>query len=104
MIVSRRWLEALLGRSLAAREVAERLTMTCAAVEAVVPVHQDLGDVLVAQVLETKPHPNADRLTLCLVDAGGGGGPPAGGCGAPHAPAGRKKPLPPPGAPPPRRG
>ena len=32
MIVSRRWLEAVLGRSLVAREVAERLAMTCAAV------------------------------------------------------------------------
>src|SRR5712691_354339 len=93
MIVSRRWLEALLGRSLAAREVAERLTMTCAAVEAVVPVHQDLGDVLVAQVLEVKPHPNADRLTLCLVDAGGAGGPLEVVCGASNVTAGKTYPF-----------
>src|SRR5213596_2795791 len=98
VIVSRRWLEALLGRSLVAREVAERLTMTCAAVEAVVPVHQDLGDVLVGQVLETKPHPNADRLTLCLVDAGGVGGPLEVVCGAPNVQAGRKYPFAPVGA------
>ncbi len=98
MIVSRRWLEALLGRSLAVREVAERLTMTCAAVEAVVPLHQDLGDVLVGQVLETKPHPNADRLTLCLVDAGGAGGPVEVVCGAPNVQAGRKYPFAPVGA------
>ncbi len=98
MIVSRRWLEALLGRSLAVREVAERLTMTCAAVEAVVPLHQDLGDVLVGQVLETKPHPNADRLTLCLVDAGGSGGPVEVVCGAPNVQAGRKYPFAPVGA------
>src|SRR5438093_3115743 len=98
VIVSRRWLEALLGRSLVAREVAERLTMTCAAVEAVVPVHQDLGDVLVGQVLETKPHPNADRLTLCLVDAGGVGGPLEVVCGAPNVHAGRKYPFAPVGA------
>src|SRR5712691_9749365 len=97
MIVSRRWLEALLGRSLAAREVAERLTMTCAAVEAVVPVHQDLRDVLVARVLEVKPHPNADRLTLCLVDAGGGA-PLEVVCGAPNVQAGKSYPFAPVGA------
>src|SRR5439155_25420355 len=71
MIVSRRWLEALLGRPLDAQEVAGRLAMLCAPVDAVVPLHQDLRDVLVARVLEVKPHPNADRLTLCVVDVGG---------------------------------
>jgi len=98
VIVSRRWLEALLGRSLDVREVAERLTMTCAAVETVVPLHQDLGDVLVAQVLETKPHPNADRLTLCMVDVGGSGGPVEVVCGAPNVQAGKKYPFAPVGA------
>src|SRR5439155_822743 len=71
VIVSRRWLEALLGRPLDAREVAEQLTMHVAAVDAVVPLHQDLGDVLIGRVLEVKKHPNADRLSLCRVDAGG---------------------------------
>src|SRR5256885_11323152 len=75
MIVSRRWLEALLDRPLDARDTAERLTMHVAPVDAVVPLHQDLGDIVVARVLEVKQHPNADRLTLCLVDAGGAGGP-----------------------------
>src|SRR5207245_467804 len=69
MIVSRRWLEALLDRPLDARDTAERLTMHVAPVDAVVPLHQDLGDIVVARVLEVKQHPNADRLTLCLVDA-----------------------------------
>ena len=66
MIVSRRWLEALLDRSLDARDVAERLTLHAAAVDAVVPLHQDLSDVLIARVLEVKKHPDADRLSLCL--------------------------------------
>jgi phenylalanyl-tRNA synthetase beta chain len=89
MIVSRRWLEALLGRPLDARAAADRLTMRCASVDAVVPLHQDLGEVLVARVLEVKPHPNADRLTLCLVDAGGSGGPVEVVCGAPNVQAGK---------------
>ena len=70
--LSRRWLEALLGRAARAREqVAALLTAALLPVEAIEPLHGDLGDVLVARVLEVKPHPNADRLRLCLVDAGG---------------------------------
>jgi phenylalanyl-tRNA synthetase beta chain len=97
MIVSRRWLEALLGRPLDAKEVAERLAMLCAPVDAVVPLHQDLRDVLVARVLEVKPHPNADRLTLCSVDAGGAA-PLEVVCGAPNVQAGKAYPFAPVGA------
>jgi len=96
MIVSRRWLEALLGRPLDAREVAEQLTMHAAAVDAVVPLHQDLGDVLIGRVLEVKPHPNADRLSLCLVEAGSG--PVEVVCGAPNVQAGKTYPYAPVGA------
>jgi len=97
MIVSRRWLEALLGRPLDAKDVADRLGMLCAPVDAVVPLHQDLRDVLVARVLEVKPHPNADRLTLCLVDAGGAA-PVEVVCGAPNVQAGKAYPFAPVGA------
>ncbi len=98
MIVSRRWLEALLGQPLDARDAAERLTVHAAAVDAVVPLHQDLGDVLVARVLEVKKHPDADRLTLCLVDAGGGVAPVEVVCGAPNVQAGKTYPYAPVGA------
>ena len=96
MIVSRRWLEALLGRPLDARAVAEQLTMHVAAVDAVVPLHQDLGDVLIGRVLEVKKHPNADRLSLCLVEAGAG--PVEVVCGAPNVQAGKTYPYAPIGA------
>ena len=97
MIVSRRWLEALLGRPLDAKEVADRLAMLCAPVDAVVPLHQDLGDVLIARVLEVKQHPNADRLSLCQVDAGTGT-PLEVVCGAPNVQAGKAYPFAPVGA------
>src|SRR6266567_1076182 len=97
VIVSRRWLEALLGRPLDAREVAEQLTMHVAAVDAVVPLHQDLGDVLIGRVLEVKKHPNADRLSLCRVDAGGAE-PVDVVCGAPNVQAGKTYPYAPIGA------
>src|SRR2546430_17501837 len=65
--------EALLGGApLDAGDAAERLTAHVAAVDAVVPIHGDLGDIVIARVIEVKKHPNADRLSLCLVDAGGG--------------------------------
>ena len=97
MIVSRRWLEALLGRTLDAREVAEQLTMHAAAVDGVVPLHQDLGDVLIGRVLEVTKHPNADRLSLCRVDAGGAE-PVDVVCGAPNVQAGKTYPYAPVGA------
>ena len=89
MIVSLRWLEALLGRSLDAAETAELITMRCAPVDAVTARHQDLGDVLVARVLEVKKHPDADRLSLCLVDAGTAGKNLEVVCGAPNVTAGK---------------
>ena len=41
MIVSRRWLEALLGRPLEGKDIADRLARHVAPVDAVVPIHQD---------------------------------------------------------------
>jgi phenylalanyl-tRNA synthetase beta chain len=97
VIVSRRWLEALLGRPLEGQDVADRLARQVAPVDGVVPIHQDLRDVVVARVLEVKQHPNADRLTLCLVDAGGGA-PLEVVCGAANVQAGKSYPFAPVGA------
>jgi len=97
MIVSRRWLEALLGRGLTGQDVADRLARQVAPVDGVVPIHQDLREVLVARVLEVKQHPNADRLSLCQVDAGGGQ-PLEVVCGAPNVQAGKSYPFAPVGA------
>src|SRR3989441_6090 len=97
MIVSRRWLEALLGRQLEGQDIADRLARQVAPVDGVVPIHQDLRDVLIAKVLEVRQHPNADRLTLCVVDAGGSA-PLEVVCGAPNVQAGKAYPFAPVGA------
>lgn len=97
MNVSRRWLEDFLRRSLEVRDLAERLTMLGAPVDAVQAVHADLGDVLVAQVEEVRPHPNADRLRLCVVNQGDGERRNV-VCGAANVAAGRKYPFAPVGA------
>lgn len=70
MNVSRRWLEAFLRRPLEVRDLTERLTMLGAPVDAVEPLHADLTDVLIAEVEEVRPHPNADRLRVCRVNQG----------------------------------
>ncbi|HMA44517.1 MAG TPA: phenylalanine--tRNA ligase subunit beta, partial [Gemmatimonadales bacterium] len=93
MNLSRRWLEALLGRPLDAAQVEQLLTAHCCPVEGIEPIHGDLGGVLVARVLEVKAHPNADRLRLCLVDAGSGAGPLEVVCGAPNVEAGKRYPF-----------
>src|SRR5256714_6200074 len=71
--------------------------MHAAAVDGVVPLHQDLGDILIGRVLDVKKHPNADRLSLCRVDAGGAE-PVDVVCGAPNVQAGKIYPYAPVGA------
>ncbi len=71
MNVSVNWLRELLpGLSEGVEELAHRFSMTAAAVESTDSVGGALEGIVVAQVLEADPHPNADRLTLCRVDAG----------------------------------
>jgi phenylalanyl-tRNA synthetase beta chain len=95
--LSRRWLEALLGRTLDAADLERRLSALGAPVEAIVPLHHDLGDIQVGRVLEVKKHPNADRLSLCQVDVGGAA-PVEVVCGAPTVQAGKLYPYAPVGA------
>ena len=92
MKVSRRWLEAFLGRSLDSRELVERLAMLGAPVDGIEPIHGDLKDIVVALVEDVKPHPNADRLRLCLVNDGSAERHHV-VCGAPNVTAGVKYPF-----------
>ncbi|NOT08854.1 MAG: phenylalanine--tRNA ligase subunit beta [Gemmatimonadales bacterium] len=70
MKASRRWLEAFLRLELEAKDVAERLALLGAPADAVVPLHAELREILVALVEDVKPHPNADRLRICTVNDG----------------------------------
>src|SRR4051812_3466374 len=97
MNVSRRWLEAFLRRPLDVHDLTERLTMLGAPVDSVEALHAGLSDVLVAQVDEVRPHPNADRLRVCLVN-GGAGERLHVVCGATNVTAGHKYPFAPVGA------
>ncbi|HKP30231.1 MAG TPA: phenylalanine--tRNA ligase subunit beta, partial [Gemmatimonadales bacterium] len=92
MKVSRRWLEAFLGRTLETRELTEKLAMLGAPVDGIEPIHGELKDIVVALVEDVKPHPNADRLRLCLVNDGSAERHHV-VCGAPNVTAGVKYPF-----------
>lgn len=68
MKVSKLWLREWVNFSLTEQELAEQLTMAGLEVDAVNPVAGQFTHVIVAEVLNTKPHPDADKLTLCEVN------------------------------------
>lgn len=68
MKVSKLWLREWVDFSLTDHALADQLTMAGLEVDAILPVAGDFSQVIVAQVLATKPHPDADKLTLCEVD------------------------------------
>ncbi|HEU4558117.1 MAG TPA: phenylalanine--tRNA ligase subunit beta [Longimicrobium sp.] len=98
MDVSYRWLKALAPTIEGSpREIAERLAMLGAPVDEIVNLGGELGDLVIARVTDVRPHPNADRLRVCTVDAGTGD-PLQVVCGAPNVEAGRFYPFAPVGA------
>ena len=74
MKVSLSWLRDYLDfpPNLSVEDLAAKLTFAGTEVEAIETLGQDIKDVIVAKVLETRKHPNADKLNLCVVDTGKG--------------------------------
>ena len=72
MQFSENWLRTMVDPDLTTDELAHLMTMSGLEVEEVVPVAKPFSDIVVAEVLEVKKHPNADRLSVCQVDAGTG--------------------------------
>lgn len=87
MNVSYRWLRDMVpGLELAPSDVARHLALRGAPVEGMESPGAELGDVVVGKVLTAGRHPNADRLSVCTVDAGAGVVHVV--CGAPNVKAG----------------
>ena len=82
------WLKAHLDTDASASAIAERLVMLGHDVEGVEDRGAALAGFIVARVLSAEPHPHADRLRVCVVDAGKGDVQVV--CGAPNARAGMK--------------
>ncbi len=52
------------------KQVSYDMTMRTVEVEDVINTADKFHDIVVGQILEVKPHPNADALRICIVDVG----------------------------------
>ena len=64
------WLKEHLDTNAGLTEIVNQLTANGLEVEEVADRATDLAAFITARVIEAKPHPNADKLQLCLVDTG----------------------------------
>jgi phenylalanyl-tRNA synthetase beta chain len=98
MRVPIKWLKEYCEPDLDVHALAHRLAMTGTEVERV--EHHGVGaleNFVIGKVLERKRHPDADRLTVCMVDVGGST-PSQIVCGAPNVAAGQTVAVAKPGA------
>ncbi len=70
MLTSLRWLQEYVDISLPPEALAERLTMAGVKVEGVHRPEARPRGVVVGRILEVRPHPSKDGLSLCRVDVG----------------------------------
>ncbi len=91
------WLKEHLDTDHPLAELADKLTMIGLEVEHLDDKAKALAPFVIARVVDAKPHPNADRLRVCMVDTGTGD-PVQVVCGAPNARTGMKGVFVPPGA------
>jgi phenylalanyl-tRNA synthetase beta chain len=82
------WLKDHLDTSASLAEIVDALTRVGLEVESVEDPARKYDGFVVGSVIEAKQHPNADRLRVCIVDAGGD--PVQVVCGAPNARTGMK--------------
>ena len=72
MKVSLSWLREFVALPSSTQELVDLLTLAGVEVEEVHQRGADIPHVVVAQIIESVQHPNADRLSVCKVDAGNG--------------------------------
>src|SRR5947207_14163717 len=72
MTLSVNWLREFVESAPSIDALAELLTRSGVEIEAIEKRSADFDRVVVAQIIESKPHPNADRLTVCVVGDGSG--------------------------------
>src|SRR5437773_2662632 len=92
MQFSERWLRSFVDPPLDSDALAHTLTMAGLEVEDSHPAAAPFKGVVVAQVLDVRPHPSADRLRVAMVDVGQGA-PLTIVCGAPNVAAGQRVPC-----------
>ena len=91
MNVPENWLRSFVDPKLDARKLAHLLTMSGLEVESLRQAAAPFAGVVVGEILAVEPHPNADKLTVCTVNAGRETLKVV--CGAPNVRTGMKAPL-----------
>lgn len=91
MQFSEKWLRSFVDPEIDTAALSHLLTMAGLEVEELDPAAAAFTGVVVAEVLSVAPHPDADRLRVCQVNAGGE--PLQIVCGAPNVAAGMKVPC-----------
>lgn len=91
MRVSLEWLKDYVDIEMSPAELADALSMSGTAVDRVLTLGGGVAEVIVAEVLEVKPHPAADTLRIAVVNDGATVREIV--CGAPNLAAGMKSPL-----------
>ncbi|MDT8321750.1 MAG: phenylalanine--tRNA ligase subunit beta, partial [Xanthomonadales bacterium] len=86
------WLKKWVAIDLDAWQLADKLTAAGLEVDELRPVAGEFSDVVVGEIVDCQPHPNADKLVVCGVDDGSGQHLQI-VCGAPNARAGLRAPL-----------
>jgi phenylalanyl-tRNA synthetase beta chain len=66
------WLREFVELPPSIEALAELLTMSGVEIEAIEKRGADFDHVVIARIDDSKPHPNADRLSVCIVDDGSG--------------------------------
>ncbi|MEH7545057.1 MULTISPECIES: phenylalanine--tRNA ligase subunit beta [Bacillaceae] len=90
MFVSYKWLQDYIDLTgVTAAELAEKITKSGIEVEGVEVLNEGIKGVVIGHVLEREQHPNADKLSKCLVDIGAEQ-PVQIICGAPNVAQGQK--------------
>ncbi|MDQ0287435.1 phenylalanyl-tRNA synthetase beta chain [Desulfofundulus luciae] len=70
MRVSFKWLQEYVDIPISPVELAERLTMAGLAVEGLEEPGKEISNVVTGRIVKIEPHPNADKLVICLVSTG----------------------------------
>ncbi len=72
MRVSLNWVKKYvdLPSDLTPKQIAYDLTLRTVEVEEVIDEREKYHDIVVGKILEIRPHPNADKLKLCITDIG----------------------------------
>ena len=92
MKISYNWLSEYVAHEYSPEDLAHALTMSGLEVEEILHLGPSLDGVFVGRVVSVRPHPNADRLTLCDIDLGTGELIPI-VCGAPNVATDQRVPV-----------